>query len=152
MFDHLRVMTVERSEHCLDWVIQLVNIRISVRNLRGADTYSSTPARGRTQHSTEQLMWQFLDTLNLFYVFVFWLDRLTHSTIWSRGRKFFVIITLNRHASNQNFKVWSENGGNYFVFCVFQSFKCYLLPHGSNTAMLINNNCKLIIVKAYERL
>lgn len=56
MSDNFRVMTVEKSEHCLDWVIELVNIRISVRNLRGIDTYSSTPARGRTQHSVAQLM------------------------------------------------------------------------------------------------
>lgn len=56
MSDNFRVMAVETSEHSLDWVIELVNIRISVKNIRGTDTYSSTPARGRIQHLVKQLM------------------------------------------------------------------------------------------------
>jgi hypothetical protein len=46
-------MTAEKSEHYLDWVIEFVTIRPSVRNLKGTNTSSSTPVRGRFHPSVK---------------------------------------------------------------------------------------------------
>lgn len=98
MSDNFRVMTVERSEHCLDWVIKLVNIRISVRNLRGTDTYSSTPARGRIQYSVEQLCDNSMTSSTFFTSFCF-LTRQNHPLYHLITRNgIFFYYTLDWHA------------------------------------------------------
>lgn len=129
-------MTVERSEPCLDWARELVNIRVCQKLERHRHTLLHTSQRQKAALSWAAHVTTPWHPQHFSCLFVLWLDRVTHSTIWSWGLKHSFIITLDWHAWNQNFK--TSFGKWMKLFCnVFQSSKYYLLPKSSNTEMLV---------------
>lgn len=114
--DNFRMMTVERSEPCLDWVIQLVNINLCP-SLRGTDTYSSTPARGQnTAFSWAAHMKTPWHPQPFSCLFVFWLDRiLPCAPSDHKGMRYSFIITLVDMPKIRISKMQLGNMGNNFV-------------------------------------
>lgn len=73
---------------CLDWVLELVNIRITVKSSRSTDTCFSIPVTGTTAFSCEAHVttpWH----LNLLQIFLFF-DQTESPTLPSDVKKYFL--------------------------------------------------------------